>query len=66
MTFEELKQKIISKDIKYNFCGHIHTGTHGGITTDECNTIFYNVSIKDEDYKVAFKPTYVEIENNKV
>lgn len=58
---EELKQKIISKKIRYNFCGHIHTGTHGGITIPECDTKFYNVSIKDEDYRVAFKPTYLEI-----
>lgn len=58
---EKLKQKIISKDIKYNFCGHIHTGTHGGVTIPECKTKFYNVSIKDEDYKVTFKPTYIEI-----
>lgn len=60
---EELKQKIINKNIRYNFCGHIHTGTHGGIKLDGCNTIFYNVSIKDEDYITSFEPTYIEITN---
>lgn len=59
---EELKQKIISKKIRYNFCGHIHSGTHGGVTTNECETNFYNVSIKDEDYKMTYKPTYIEID----
>ena len=59
---EKLKQKIFSKKIRYNFCGHIHTGTHGGVIIPECETKFYNVSIKDEDYKVSFKPTYLEID----
>lgn len=58
---EELKNKILSKNIRYNFCGHIHSGTHGGITANDCDTVFYNVSIKDEDYKVTYKPTYLEI-----
>lgn len=59
---EKLKQQIFSKKICYNFCGHIHTGTHGGVIIPECETKFYNVSIKDEDYKMTFKPTYLEID----
>lgn len=56
---DKLRDKILSKKIGINFCGHIHTGTHGGITIDGCDTKFYNVSIKDEDYKNIFPPTYV-------
>lgn len=59
---EQLKEQILKKKIKYNFCGHIHTGTHGGVTIEGCDTQFYNVSIKDEGYEVSFKPTYVKIQ----
>lgn len=45
--------------IRYHFCGHIHTGTHGGVQIG--NTVSYNVSILDEQYKEAFAPTYVEL-----
>lgn len=40
-------------------CGHIHTGTHGGVKYK--NKTIYNVSIVNEDYKEAFEVTYVEI-----
>lgn len=56
-----LKEVIKKRRIRYNFCGHIHTGVHGGVKLLNCETEFYNVSIKDEDYKVAFEPTYLEI-----
>lgn len=52
--------KIIEQhDIKYNFCGHIHTGTHNGIEYN--GTKFYNVSLLDESYKNVFPVTYLEI-----
>ena len=59
---EQLKEQILKKKIKYNFCGHIHTGTHGEVKLEGCDTIFYNVSLKDEDYKLVYSPTYLEIE----
>lgn len=59
---EILKNIIVKKDIPTVFCGHIHSGIHNGITLKgEVTTMVYNVSIKDEDYKVAYKPTYIEI-----
>ena len=58
---EELKKVIKERKIRYCFCGHIHTGTHGGDCTVGCDTMFYNVSLLDEDYKVAYMPTYLEI-----
>lgn len=58
----ELKDVIKAHNIRYNFCGHIHTGTHGGERLLNCNTQFYNVSLLDEDYKMIYAPTYVDIE----
>ena len=55
---EMLKEVIKKHNIRYNFCGHIHSGTHGGDSLIGCKTIFFNVSIKDEDYKVTYEPTY--------
>lgn len=49
-------------NIKYHFCGHIHTGTHGGV--EKGSTKSYNVSILDENYKVAFPITYIELKTN--
>ena len=44
-----LAEAIISRDIKYAFCGHIHSGNH---LFDEYKPEHYvqNVSIRDEDY----------------
>lgn len=56
----ELANAILARpNIKYHFCGHIHTGTHGGVKLG--NTLSYNVSILDEQYKEAFPITYIEI-----
>lgn len=43
--------------IKYHFCGHIHTGTHGGVKIG--NALSFNVSILDEQYQLAFPVTYI-------
>jgi hypothetical protein len=40
-------------------CGHIHTGTHGGVNFND--TIIYNVSIKDEQYQDVYPVTTFEI-----
>ena len=61
---EELRKAIVDKDILVNFCGHIHSGDHTGVEypTPGCNTIFYNVSILDENYCIYYPPTYVNID----
>lgn len=60
----DLRNKILDSNISLNICGHIHTGEHG------CHSIIlnngnearvYNVSILDEDYRVAYKPTVIEL-----
>ena len=44
-----LRKVIEEKDIKYVFCGHIHTGDR--VRAMECGTKVYNVSCVDESYK---------------
>ena len=56
-----LKEAIKKHKIRYNFCGHIHTGSHNGDKLINCETMFYNVSLKDEDYNVSYTPLYLEI-----
>ena len=59
-----LRDKIMNSNIELNICGHIHTGDH------KCQPIMlnngklasvYNVSILDEDYEIAYKPTVIRI-----
>lgn len=40
--------------------GHIHEG-HGWTTSEEVDTVFYNVSIKDGHYKTTHKPTVLRL-----
>ena len=49
------------KNILVNFSGHVHSGDHERILypTLGCDTVFYNVSIKNEQYRVAFQPRYI-------
>ena len=55
----ELAQVILKRpNIKYHFCGHIHTGVHGGIRIG--NTLSFNVSLLNEQYQEEFPPTYIE------
>lgn len=51
---EALAQAIKDRDINWSLCGHVHSGNHLPTLID--NTNFVNVSLKDEDYKVAYKP----------
>lgn len=48
----ELAKVIENKDIKYLFCGHIHSGDHKKTVYNNIN--IYNVSLKDEDYNVKY------------
>ncbi len=46
--------------IKLSFAGHIHSGLHAGEKIG--NTMCYNVSIKDENYRYVYEPFYIELE----
>ena len=41
------------------FCGHIHTGQHGGV--DFGTSRIYNVSRLDERYEIAYEPTWIDV-----
>lgn len=58
---EGLKNIIKQRNIRYNFCGHIHSGSHTEEGLVGYDTKFYNVSIKDEDYQFTYSPLYIEI-----
>ena len=58
MTRKELTA-IIEKRPRLVFCGHIHTGQHGGVDFEGSRT--YNVSRLDERYEIAYEVTRVEI-----
>lgn len=59
-----LRDKILDSNIDINICGHIHTGEHGETPVILNNGKFariYNVSILDEEYSIAYKPTIIEL-----
>lgn len=60
----ELTRAIKTRpNIKYHFCGHIHTGAHGGVKIG--NTMSYNVSILDEQYHESFPITCIDLSLDK-
>ena len=61
---EELLRKLKTIKPSLLFCGHVHGGNHNeSIITHSNNktTKCYNVSLKDEDYNVHFKPLTIEL-----
>lgn len=56
----ELTCAILNSNVKYNFCGHIHSGDHNRNMLG--NTEIYNVSLKDENYEPIYDPLYLNIE----
>lgn len=56
----ELTCAILNSNVKYNFCGHVHSGDHNRNMLG--NTEIYNVSLKDEDYEPIYEPLYLNIE----
>ena len=56
---QELTTGLISKDINWCICGHIHSGKHTPDTVFGTNVV--NVSIKDEDYKISYNLFEFEI-----
>ena len=55
----ELTEAITEKRPGLVFCGHIHTGLHGGVDFE--GSRIYNVSRLDERYEIAYDPTWVDI-----
>ena len=55
----ELAAAIRKKRPRFVFCGHIHTGQHGGV--DFGTSRIYNVSRLDERYEIAYEPTWVDV-----
>ena len=55
----ELSEAIFEKQPRFVFCGHIHTGLHDGV--DFGTSRIYNVSRLDENYEIAYEPTWVEV-----
>ena len=55
----ELTEAIAEKRPGLVFCGHIHTGLHGGVDFE--GSRIYNVSRLDERYEIAYEPTCVDI-----
>lgn len=58
-----LAQAIARIKPRYLFCGHIHSGDHSTINVvhDGGLTKVCNVSRVDEDYRIAYEPTWVDI-----
>lgn len=54
-----LRNILDNKNIKFQICGHIHTGIHNGVPYG--NTMVYNVSLKNEDYNDVYDVTYISI-----
>lgn len=50
----ELAARVLKVCPRYHVFGHIHSGSH--IPEDIGGTIYNNVSIKNEEYKVTYKP----------
>lgn len=57
---QALADAISTRDITYALCGHVHTGNHFPESFESVRNVV-NVSIKDENYKVAYKPFNFEI-----
>jgi Icc-related predicted phosphoesterase len=57
---DSLRESIEVRDnIKYVFCGHVHTGIHDGVQFNKA--MIYNVSVKNENYKDVYNVTYLNI-----
>ena len=55
----ELAEAIAEKCPRFVFCGHIHTGQHGGVDFESSR--IYNVSRLDERYEIAYEPTWLDV-----
>lgn len=60
----DLRNEILRSNIDLNICGHIHTGDHNltpAILNNGKLATIANVSILDEDYRVAYNPLVIEV-----
>lgn len=60
----DLRNEILRSNISLNICGHIHTDDHETthiVLNNGNSAIIKNVSILDEDYRVAYEPVIIEI-----
>ncbi len=55
---QELLYAIEQKKPKVVICGHLHGG-HGMYSIDK--TLVYNVSVVDEQYRLAYPPTDIQL-----
>ena len=56
---EPLRDVIIEKRPKINLHGHLHSANHNVERLNE--TDVYCVSILDEEYRIKYKPLYLEL-----
>lgn len=56
---KELREVIINKKPKYNLHGHLHSSNHNMELLE--NTKVYNVSLLNEQYRIAYKPLELEL-----
>ena len=54
-----VEEAIAKKCPRFVFCGHIHTGQHGGVDFESSR--IYNVSRLDERYEIAYEPTWLDV-----
>ena len=60
----DLRNEILRSNISLNICGHIHTGDHTltPVALNNGNIAqIKNVSILDEDYRVSYDPSVIEV-----
>ena len=60
----DLRNEILRSNISLNICDHIHTGEHETthiVLNNGKSAIIKNMSISDEDYRVAYDPVTIEI-----
>ena len=56
---DSLRDAIEQRNIKYVFCGHVHSGIHQAVNF--VRTTIYNVSILNENYVEAYRVLYVDL-----
>ena len=60
----ELTDAILAREPRFVFCGHIHTGDHNPLVVtnhDGSETIVWNVSRLNEDYRICYEPFILEL-----
>lgn len=63
---DELRLNMKDKHIALALCGHVHSGQHTRVEypVPGCDTIFYNVSLLNEDYNMTYKPLYLKFDKD--